>query len=195
MSIRQGISRKSLLSAAAAGLFAAGLTVSPVWAHEHHEGYEHYHHHHHHDHEVKPHNAALHMLMLAHVIGLKHDQVQKLMKMRDEYIRHNAVAEKMIKVERMDLKWLLYADHFDKMAVNKKLEDIGKLEGQLWDAYVNQLAQISTLLTQQQKDKLKEIYSPHHHMKMEERDHEHGMGEHEGEHGEHGGSMMNNMDD
>ncbi|HKI82098.1 MAG TPA: periplasmic heavy metal sensor [Pseudodesulfovibrio sp.] len=180
---------------AVAAAFALGLAVPAAWAHGHH--HHEYHHHHHHGYEIRPHNAAIHLLMMAPAIGLSHEQVEKLMKMRDDYIKNNAVAEDMLKVEHMDLKWLLYADDFNKEAAEKKLGEIGKLEGQLWDAYVDQRAKISALLTPKQKDKLKEMY---HHHKMD-MDHDHGdMDEHHDhgdmdEHGDHGGSMMNNMED
>ncbi|HKJ22167.1 MAG TPA: periplasmic heavy metal sensor [Gammaproteobacteria bacterium] len=177
MNIRQGFLRTSLLSAAVVGMFALGLASSPVWAHEHHDKHDKGCEHHHHGYMIKPHNAAMHLLMMAHAIDLTHEQVGKLMKMRNDYIKNNAVAEDMLKVEHKDLKWLLYADDFDKKAVKNKLEEIGKLRDQLWDAYVDQRAQISSLLTQEQKDKIEEMYHHGHEMERGKEHGDHGMGD------------------
>lgn len=200
MSIQTGHIRQSIFARlAVAAMFALGLAAPAAWAHGHDHGRD-CHHHHHYGYMMKPHNAAMHLLMMAHAIGLSHEQVEKLMKMRNDYIKHNAVAEDMLEVDHKDLNWLLYAGDFDKEAVNKKLDEIGKLRDQLWTAYVNQRAEISTLLTQKQKDKIKEMY---HHRKMgmghERGDHDMGphgdMGEHRGHRGMSGDGMSGDMDD
>lgn len=180
---------------AVAALFAVALMSPAAQAHGmHHEGYEH---HYHHGYAIEPHNAAIHYIMMAHELGLTHEQVGKLIKMRDEYIKNNSVAENQMKADRMDLAWLLYADKFDKAAINKKLGEIGQFESQLWKNYVDQLAEINALLTDKQKHRLKELYSQchhyceeHGHMMMNKDMHEN---EHK-DHGEMGGGNMG-MDD
>lgn len=133
-----------------------------------HGGYEH--HGMHGGYISEPHNAAIHYIMMAHELGLTHEQVKKLIKLRDDYILNNSVAENQLKAAHMDLKWLLKSNStaakFDRDAVDKKLADIGKLESGLWKSYVDQLQAINALLTSNQKDKLMKMEWPHGEMRM-----------------------------
>ena len=108
---------------------------------------------------TEPHNAAIHFMKMGHLLSLTGDQYKKLKAMRDDYIQKNSVAEKQLKADHSDLAWLLHADKFDRDAIDKKLAEIGKLESQLWKAYVDQLQSIDALLTADQKTTLEDMYS------------------------------------
>jgi Spy/CpxP family protein refolding chaperone len=162
------------VAAAAMWLTAPVLQADPMHPGEHgmdmshHGGYEEHGMHGHYGHGgymYEPHNAAIHFIMMAHVLGLSHDQVQKLMKLRDDYIQDNSVAENQVKAAHMDLQWLLKSSitgaKFDRDDIDKKLAEIGKLESGLWKSYVDQLQAINSLLTPEQKDRLKRMESPH----------------------------------
>lgn len=162
---------------AAAGLGAAALALGAAApaavAHPMHGGgmemHEHGWHGHegHHDYLLKPHNAAMYFILLGHELGLDQNQMQQLIKMRDQYIQNNAVAKEQVKADQMDLKWLLMsniaAQDFDKNAINGKLEDIKKLKTQLWTAYVDQLQSINQLLTAEQKKRLMDMMAERAH--------------------------------
>jgi Spy/CpxP family protein refolding chaperone len=108
-------------------------------------------------HKMYPHNAAIHFIKLGKYLELDSDQYMRLKELRDQYIQDNSVAEKQLKVARMDLKWLLYSDDMDRAAVDKKLAEIGRLEKQLWTAFVDQLEAIKSMLTAEQQENLREM--------------------------------------
>ena len=166
------------VAAAALWLTAPAVQADPMYPDDHgmgmsHHGYEHHGYGHHgmrggYGHGgamYRPHNAAIHFIKMAHVLGLNHDQVGKLIKLRDDYIQNNSVAENQLKAAHMDLQWLLKSNStaakFDRDAIDKKLAEIGKLESALWKSYVGQLQAINVLLTSEQKDRLMKMRSPH----------------------------------
>lgn len=107
---------------------------------------------------MRPHNAAIHYMKMGRMLNLTGDQYKKLKEMRDDYIQKNSVAEQQLKADRSDLKWLLHADKFDRDSIDKKMATIGKLESQLWRAYLDQLQAIDRMLTADQKAALKDMY-------------------------------------
>jgi Spy/CpxP family protein refolding chaperone len=134
-----------------------GMDMDSGHGYGHGHGYEHGYEHG--GYEMMPHNAAAHFITMGHALGLTSDEYKKLKDMRDDYIKNNSVAEKQLEADHGDLKWLLHADKFDRDAIDKKLADIGKLESQLWKAYIDQLQAINGMLTDDQKAKLKDMFS------------------------------------
>ena len=126
-------------------------------------------------HGMQPHNAAEHFLKMESSLKLSDDQIKQLTKLRDEYIEKNATAEDQIKVANEDLARALYGDSVDMNAVNALFEKIGKLDGQLWHAYAQQLHDIKAMLTAEQKQSLNDMW-------------------HEGRHGMHGDMPMHHGD-
>ena len=111
-------------------------------------------------HGMQPHNAAEHFLKMGTALNLTNTQIKQLTKLRDEYIEKNATAEQQLKVAYEDLGRALYGDSVDMNAVNALFEKIGKMDGQLWHAYAQQLHDIKAMLTTEQKQSLDAMW--HH---------------------------------
>lgn len=166
--IHQLVTRNSLYGtavvvAAALMLGAAPAAQADPMGHgygEHGMGMKHHgeYRHGHQGYMMKPHNAAKHFMKMGRMLKLTGDQYKKLKEMRDDYIQNNSVAEQQLKADHGDLKWLLHAGKFDRDAIDKKLSEIGKLESQLWKAYIDQLQAIDGMLTDDQKAALKDMY-------------------------------------
>lgn len=112
---------------------------------------------------MKPHNAAEHFLKMGQYLNLTDNQVAQLTKLRDAYIENYATTEEQLKVTNEDLGRALYGDSVDMNAVNALFEKIGKMDGQLWRGYAQQLHDIKTMLTAEQKQSLKTMWSDSHH--------------------------------
>ena len=111
-------------------------------------------------HGMQPHNAAEHFLKMGTALNLTDTQIKQLTKLRDEYIEKNATAEQQLKVAYEDLGRALYGDSVDMNTVNTLFEKIGKMDGQLWHAYAQQLHDIKAMLTAEQKQSLDAMW--HH---------------------------------
>jgi Spy/CpxP family protein refolding chaperone len=111
---------------------------------------------------LRPHNAAEHYLTMHSFLNFTDAQVAQLVKLRDEYIDKNATAEERLKAGYDDLSRALYADGADMKSVNTQLDQIGKLESQLWRAYAQQLHDIRAMLTPEQKDGLAQRWENAH---------------------------------
>jgi hypothetical protein len=107
-------------------------------------------------HEMRPHNAAAHFLMMADTLGLDDGQKDRLRKLRDDWIEANAANEARLKAAQEDLGNMLGADTIDLKPANAQLAIIGKVEGQLWQAFVGQLKTIKDLLTDDQRARLRD---------------------------------------
>jgi hypothetical protein len=107
-------------------------------------------------HEMRPHNAAAHFLMMADALGLDEGQKDRLRKLRDDWIEANAANEARLKAAQEDLGNMLAADTIDLKPANAQLAIIGKVEGQLWQAFVGQLKTIKDLLTDDQRARLRD---------------------------------------
>ncbi len=118
----------------------------------HHGGYRGGHH------GLRPHNAAAHFLRMANRLGLDKGQVQRLRELRDRYIEEHAVTEARLRAAQQDLQALLRADTIDKDKAGELLGRIGQLEGQLWQAFIDQLATIKELLTPEQRQRLRMMH-------------------------------------
>ena len=112
---------------------------------------------------MKPHNAAEHFLKMGQYLNLTTDQVKQLTKLRDDYIEKYATTEEQLKVANEDLGRALYGDSVDMNAVNALFEKIGKMDGQLWHAYAQQLHDIKAMLTTEQKQSLNAMWHDGHH--------------------------------
>jgi len=108
-------------------------------------------------HALRPHNAAEHFLKMAGPLKLTDGQIKQLTQLRDDYIQKNAASEDQLKAAFNDLGSALYADDIDVSATNGLLEKIGKLDGQLWPVFVQQLHDIKALLTPEQKKIMKSM--------------------------------------
>lgn len=113
-------------------------------------------------HGMHPHNAAKHFLHMGPALNLSDAQIKKLIKLRDDYIDKNATAEQQLKAAYDDLGRALYGDSVDMNTVNALFTKIGKLDGQLWHAYAQQLHDIKAMLTPDQKQALNNMW--HHGM-------------------------------
>jgi Spy/CpxP family protein refolding chaperone len=111
---------------------------------------------------LRPHNAAEHYLTMHSFLNFTDAQVAQLLKLRDAYIDKNATAEEKLKAAYDDLSRTLYADGVDMKSVNALLDQIGKLESQLWRAYAQQLHDIRAMLTPEQKDSLTQRWENAH---------------------------------
>jgi len=111
-------------------------------------------------HEMRPHNAAVHFLMMADALGLDDTQKDKLRKLRDDWIETNSTNEERLEAAQADLNAMLTADTFDLKPVDAQLAIVGKIEGQLWHAFAAQLKGIKDLLTDDQRARLRD----HHRM-------------------------------
>jgi Spy/CpxP family protein refolding chaperone len=114
-------------------------------------------------HGMRPHNAAEHFLKMGSVLNLTDDQIKKLSALRDDYIDKNAAAEQELAAANDDLGRALYGDSIDMDTVNTLFKKIGKLDGQLWHAYAQQLHDIKAMLTAEQKQSLHNMW--HHGMR------------------------------
>lgn len=112
---------------------------------------------------MKPHNAAEHFLRMGQYLDLRDDQITKLTQLRDDYIEKYAKTEEQLKVANEDLGRALYGDSVDMTAVNTLFEKIGKMDGQLWRGYAQQLHDIKAMLTAEQKQLLKAMWHDGHH--------------------------------
>lgn len=117
-------------------------------------------------HGLRPHNAAEHFLKLTDDLKLTDEQVQRLTALRDDYAAKNAQAEAEYKAAFADLGRALFADDIDMNRVNPLLEQIGKLDAQLWPAFAQQLHDVKALLTSEQKSALRAKWEERH-KKME----------------------------
>lgn len=107
-------------------------------------------------HRMGPHNAAVHFLQMADMLGLDDNQISRLRKLRDDWIAQHSVDAARLKAAEADLKRLLYADDIKMDEVEQALSTIGTLEGQLWRAFAEQLSQIKGMLSGKQKERLRE---------------------------------------
>lgn len=107
-------------------------------------------------HGLQPHNAAIHFLKMADALGLDAGQVEKLRKLRDDWIDNNAANEAHLAAAQGDLRRMLFADTIDRKAVEDELAKIGPIEGQLWRAFVQQLLEIKNMLTDEQRARLRQ---------------------------------------
>jgi Spy/CpxP family protein refolding chaperone len=111
---------------------------------------------------IRPHNAAEHFLTMKTTLKLSDDQVKQLTKLRDDYIKDNATTEEQVSAGYSDLPNLLYADNVDVSSTNDKIDNLLKMETQLWHAYTQQLHDIQTILTPEQKKILSESWEKAH---------------------------------
>lgn len=122
---------------------------------------------------MEPHNAAAQFLKMAPMLKLSDNQVQQLTKMRDQYINNNAKTEEQVKAAYSDLARAMFSDEFNVTQTTTLVDNIGKMESQLWHAYLQQIHDIKALLTPEQKQVLKDMWKhPHPGMHpgiMEER--------------------------
>ena len=109
-------------------------------------------------HRMRPHNAAIHFLKMDPMLHLSTEQTQQLIRMRDEYIQNNATAEDQLMAAYDDIGHMLHSDEIDMNATNALFEKTGKLEGQLWHAFTQQLHDIKAILTPEQKASLKAMH-------------------------------------
>jgi Spy/CpxP family protein refolding chaperone len=115
---------------------------------------------------MEPHNAATHFLKMAPMLKLTDAQVQQLTKLRNQYIDNNAKTEEMLKAAHSDLARAMFSDDVDVQQTTALVDNIGKMESQLWHAYLQQLHDIKGLLTAEQKQTLKDMWKhPHRGMK------------------------------
>jgi len=110
---------------------------------------------------LQPHNAAVHFLRMADVLGLDAAQVAKLRRLRDAWIANNTANEAHLEGAESDLQALLFARSIDRKAVEEKVAQIGPAESQLWLAFTQQLLEIDQMLTDAQKAKVREIRRSH----------------------------------
>jgi Spy/CpxP family protein refolding chaperone len=110
---------------------------------------------------LQPHDAAVHFLHMADILGLDAAQVAKLRKLRDAWIANNAANEAHLEAAESDLQALLFAESVDRKAVEDQVARIGPTEGQLWLAFTQQLLEINQILTDAQKARLREIRRRH----------------------------------
>lgn len=113
-------------------------------------------------HGLQPHNAAEHFLKMGPSLKLTDDQTKQLTKLRDDYIQKNATTEEQLKAAYGDIGRTLYADDVDLNAADALFGKIGKMEGQLWHAYAQQLHDIKAMLTPEQKKALKDMWKEGH---------------------------------
>lgn len=125
---------------------------------------------------LKPHNAAAHFLKMGPMLNLTDSQTQQLVKLRDQYIENNAKTEEMLQAAYSDLARAMFSDQTNVQQTMGIVNNIGKMESQLWQSYLQQLQDIRNLLTAQQKQSLKDMWkNPHHGMKGEMDDEQEGM--------------------
>jgi Spy/CpxP family protein refolding chaperone len=129
---------------------------------------------------LQPHNAAEHFLKMSSALKLTDDQVKQLTKLRDEYIDKNAKTEEQLKASYGDVARTIFSDNIDVKTADDLVDKVGKMESELWHAYVQQLHDIKAMLTAEQKQTLKNMWKRPYH----------GMGEnHEGMPMQHRGDM------
>lgn len=112
---------------------------------------------------LQPHNAAEHFLKLSSTLKLTDDQIKQLTKLRDDYIDKNAKTEEQLKASYSDVARTIFADDIDIKEANGLIDKVGKLESQLWHAYVEQLHDIKAMLTPAQKQALKDMWKNRAH--------------------------------
>ena len=114
---------------------------------------------------MQPHNAASHFLKMRSALNLTDDQIKQLTKLRDDYIDKNAKTEEQLKASYGDVARMLMGDDIDVKQADELIDKTGKMEAQLWHAYVQQLHDIKAMLTTEQKQELKDMWKrPHHGM-------------------------------
>lgn len=113
-------------------------------------------------HGLHPHNAAEHFLKMGSALNLTDSQIKQLTKLRNDYIDKNSTAEEQLEAANDDLSRALYGDSVDMKTVNTLFEKIGKLDGQLWHAYAQQLHDIKAMLTPDQKQYLHDMWHGGH---------------------------------
>jgi Spy/CpxP family protein refolding chaperone len=112
---------------------------------------------------LQPHNAATHFLKMSKALNLTDDQVKQLTKLRDDYIDKNAKAEEQLKASYGDVGRTIFSDDIDVKEADALIDKVGKMESQLWHAYVQQLHDIKAMLTPEQKQSLKDMWKHHPH--------------------------------
>jgi Spy/CpxP family protein refolding chaperone len=166
MNITSGAkSAGTLVGLVAAALFALS---TPAGANPAMDGHYMSMHGHGHMSPLEPHNAAAHFLKMAPMLKLSDSQVQQLTKLRDQYINNNAKTEEQIKAAYSDLARAMFSDEFNVAQTTTLVDNIGKMESQLWHAYLQQLHDIKALLTPEQKQSLKDMWKHPHHGMMED---------------------------
>ena len=120
---------------------------------------------------LQPHNAAAHFLKMSKTLKLTDDQVKQLTKLRDDYIDKNAKTEEQLKASYGDVARTVFGDDIDVKQADELIDKVGKMESQLWHAYVQQLHDIMAMLSAEQKQSLKDMWKDRHHE----------MGEHHGD--------------
>lgn len=114
---------------------------------------------------LQPHNAAEHFLKMSSALKLTDDQVKQLTKLRDEYIDKNAKTEEQLKASYGDVARTIFSDSVDVKTADDLVDKVGKMESELWHAYVQQLHDIKAMLTAEQKQTLKDMWKrPYHGM-------------------------------
>ena len=110
---------------------------------------------------MAPHNAAAHFLQMADMLNLTDGQIASLRTLRDDWVTRHSVHEAQLAAAQSDLKSALHAPTVDKAGAEKALVTIGALEGQLWRAFVDQLAEIKGMLDKNQRARLGEMHRRH----------------------------------
>lgn len=100
-------------------------------------------------------NAAGNYLSMSKVLELTSEQTNKLVALRDNFDKENALAIVQQKSAKQDLVRLIYSENIDLKEIDTVLAKIGKLEGKIWHDFVRQMKDIQTILTNEQKDKIK----------------------------------------
>lgn len=100
-------------------------------------------------------NAAQNYLSMSKILELTTEQITKLMALRDNFDKENALAIAQQKSTKKDLVRLIYSENIDLKEIDGLLAKIGKLEGKIWHDFVRQMKDIQTILTKEQKDKVK----------------------------------------
>jgi len=112
---------------------------------------------------MQPHNAAAHFLKMGSALKLTDDQIKQLTKLRDDYIDKNAKAEEQLKASYGDVTRMIFADDIDVKEADGLVDKVGKMESQLWHAYIGQMHDIKAMLTVEQKQSLKNMWKRHPH--------------------------------
>lgn len=149
------------LTASLALIFSTHAAASPefMWQNHHNPTSHHSPHHqsmgkHSSEHsgyrEYRPRNAALNYLRMDKKLNFSKEQKAELRKLRDDWIENQTVPQEQLKVARPDLIHMIY-NNTDSAIIEKQLKMIGKLEGELWRAFVDHYKSIMNILTEKQQ--------------------------------------------
>ena len=97
------------------------------------------------------------LLAMAEQLGLSSDQEMKLRETRLETRKEAIELNAKVRILRLELRELLQADQPDQKTVQAKVEEIGKLRTRLEMTRLNGLLAAKSVLTAEQRDKLKEL--------------------------------------